>query len=875
MIKGTLSNFEDTSEFIILGDLQSCPNLPVERALNQQNSLSKYLDQFIYDCNLTPIDITEGTGPNYTYQHISLPNRSYIDHILVSVNLIKHTCQTEVLNPHCLNSGDHLPVKSHINFIDPIAKNPSGQTSSQSDNSFVPNHMWKNPIFIDLYQQSVIDALDTSLNHESMESEIHYLQKTLIQSAQNAYDTLNSNSKFHTITPKSWWNKELSKCRKILQSMFNTWKSEGFSKDPENIAYNRYLFARKQFRSLNKKCKNQATAHHFVNIEKIKKMKPSSYWNQIRLAKKDTRKLYTINGKTEIKDISQDFKNHFNNLLNTPRTSSTNNETSNKRLKDLLTDMNGLQDPNFEITGTEVSNAIKQINLDKSPDPFGVKVEHFFHVNETVSLYLADIINKIFKNDSIPPLLATSLIIPIVKSYKKSMQDPNNYRGISITPIITKIIERIIINKCPKLQHHNDMQFGFVSNASTLHAELLLSETVKRYNQGGSPVYVCSLDAEKAFDSLTWYNLFSRLKSDSILPKVVIRFLINLYMQGTSKVLYNGFKTDQFHLSQGVRQGSLLSPYLYNFYTKDLILHIQQLKIGTFLPGSINTSIVVYADDIILISPTLKHLQLMVQSCERFGEVNGLKFNSSSGKTQFIISGNSPLVNPQIMLNEELVNPVSQLKHLGFIWGTSSRKKITLQNHIDNRISELWSTISSLISCGVRKMHPNTIVSIFKSIVLPKVLYGLELTEMNGTLLDKLDRQCRVAFKSMLGISKHSLNHLHKLYNVNVVSNELNNRKINLLQRLIRNKLTRKYVFALLKEENKAGSCVMNLFNICKMKDINLMDILLQSKISYRKSIPNDLDDHTYRLLTDMISNWHLYANRKALKEYLESAIPH
>ena len=55
--------------------------------------------------------------------------------------------------------------------------------------------------------------------------------------------------------------------------MFNTWRSEGFPRDQNNIAYNRYLFARKTFRTLAKKCKNQATADHFINIEKLKKTK--------------------------------------------------------------------------------------------------------------------------------------------------------------------------------------------------------------------------------------------------------------------------------------------------------------------------------------------------------------------------------------------------------------------------------------------------------------------------------------------------------------------------------------------------------------------------------------------------------------------------
>ena len=101
--------------------------------------------------------------------------------------------------------------------------------------------------------------------------------------------------------------------------MFNNWRENGFPKSNLDVSYNRYLFARKIFRKLVKRSKHQETINHYIKVDKLKKIKPSSYWKQINFLKKETRKLYTINNKTNDSDITTDFHDHFDTLLNTPQ----------------------------------------------------------------------------------------------------------------------------------------------------------------------------------------------------------------------------------------------------------------------------------------------------------------------------------------------------------------------------------------------------------------------------------------------------------------------------------------------------------------------------------------------------------------------------
>ena len=342
-------------------------------------------------------------------------------------------------------------------------------------------------------------------------------------------------------------------------------------------------------------------------------------------------------------------------------------------------------------------------------------------------------------------------------------------------------------------------------------------------------------------------------------------------MNGQASTKYKNCISNPFRLAQGVRQGSILSPYLYNLYTEDIIDRIQNLNIGTYLPGPINTSIIVFADDIILLSPTLKQLQIMIDECTAFGQTNGLKFNSA--KTQFIISGPSPLHEPKITLNHEQISPQCNLKHLGFNWKID-RNVLSLKNHKLSRISEMWATTASLTSCGIRKMHPKTVATVFRSVVIPKLLYGLEITNLSKADSETIDRQCRCAFKQLLGLSKHCSNDLNRLLCTNSVETDIKNRKINLILLLMKNKTTSTYIINLLSSpySKRSFSILQDTFDLCFQENIDIFNLLINRNRT-NLALPSTLDVNKRQQLQEMLSNWHVYENRVKLRQTLESTI--
>ena len=283
-------------------------------------------------------------------------------------------------------------------------------------------------------------------------------------------------------------------------------------------------------------------------------------------------------------------------------------------------------------------------------------------------MWLTEFYNYLLKSGSVPESLSTSgFIIPLVKSYKKSLENPNNYRGISIIPIFTKLLEYLILIISPAITKSHSSQFGFQHNSSTLHAEFLLSETVKFYNDHNSPLYICSLDAEKAFDSCNWDVLFEKLYFEKKLPLNIVNIISSLYKSGSACISYLGCQSKTFYLTQGVRQGSILSPHLYNIYTESLLEEIStNSPIGTSIYGNY-TGIIAYADDIVLLSATLSGLQSLVSKCETYGTTNYIKLNA--GKTEFITSGKHQIKNHFIDVSNTKINLLTKFKHLGFYLG--------------------------------------------------------------------------------------------------------------------------------------------------------------------------------------------------------------
>ena len=110
-------------------------------------------------------------------------------------------------------------------------------------------------------------------------------------------------------------------------------------------------------------------------------------------------------------------------------------------------------------------------------------------------------------------------------------------------------------------------------------AATIVKETVNHYLNRGGKVYCLSLDASKAFDRVSFSKLFNCLLSRDMNP-LLIRFLLNMYIGQTNRVRYNTSLSEYFTVTNGVKQGGVLSPTLFSIYVNELLENLQMSEYG-------------------------------------------------------------------------------------------------------------------------------------------------------------------------------------------------------------------------------------------------------------------------------------------------------
>ena len=140
------------------------------------------------------------------------------------------------------------------------------------------------------------------------------------------------------------------------------------------------------------------------------------------------------------------------------------------------------------------------------------------------------------------------------------------------------------------------------------------------------------------------------------------------YMYQTAKVKWNGTLSDAFFVLNGVKQGAVLSAILFCVYVDDLIKKLRKKRDGCWI-NQRYVGIIVYADDIVLLSPSLDGLQNMVNTCSNYAKKFHLKFstheNPCKSKTKCIAFQRKTKEPSSITLNGEALPWVSTIKHLG------------------------------------------------------------------------------------------------------------------------------------------------------------------------------------------------------------------
>ena len=324
------------------------------------------------------------------------------------------------------------------------------------------------------------------------------------------------------------------------------------------------------------------------------------------------------------------------------------------------------------------------------------------------------------------------------------------------------------------------MQFGFVPGRSTAMAESLVHDVCEYSKTAGFYIFLCSLDAEAAYDGIPHPVLFET--ASTVLPDVCWKILYKWYTNLSVNVKWQDITGSIIKVTKGHRQGGLISPMLYNVFYQPLVDKLSSCNAGITIHNQ-KYNVFCYADDLLLASTTATGLQTLINIAVNHVSERGLSFNPtetvcmSYGKHTFVKE-------PMWKINENVLENNNNLKYLGTELGRTGGNVHTI-----NRIKCSNRAFYSLRGSGLHSecMSTSLVAHVYSTAVRSSLLYGCHTVKMSKSDLVLLNKTQANHIRSALGLRSYChIKSILRALGINLISDTIAVSSLELLRTNLR-----------------------------------------------------------------------------------------
>ena len=379
---------------------------------------------------------------------------------------------------------------------------------------------------------------------------------------------------------------------------------------------------------------------------------------------------------------------------------------------------------NDSFTKDEIERSIDSLKTNKAPGVDSIPSEIIKHSKNIISGTITDAFNYIIEKRQFPEIWSEGLRLPIFKAGERHMAE--NYRGITILPIMEKIFEVSVYRRLSfvneafgKIDENNG---GFLEGRRTADNIFVLHGLIQRQLLMGKSLFVCFVDFSKAFDLVNRNILFYKIMKSGWYGKV-IDTLRNMYKKTSYRVKSKGWVSFLINDVMGVNQGGVASGLLFRKYMADLGNYLKS-ECGVCI-GDIIIMHLLWADDLILISDTALGLQKQLDGLLKFCSKNLTTVNEI--KTKCMTFGNIKTV--ELFFNHKLIEQVEQYKCLGnFIRSTVRFNEDIFSYNYPYLCQQSRKAIFGIQrrKRNVGVLPPKITMYMFNALVKPILVYGSE-----------------------------------------------------------------------------------------------------------------------------------------------------
>ena len=451
-----------------------------------------------------------------------------------------------------------------------------------------------------------------------------------------------------------------------------------------------------------------------------------------------------------------------------------------------------------EITNNELRNAIFHQKNNKSPGVDNLIAETFKISYDIISPFLLKLYNRLFLNGEYPHAWGEGIIVPIFKGGGKD--DAQNYRGITLINILSKIYSQILLNRLTKWSDRENKissnQFGFQKGKSTVDCIFIFSSIISKTLNAGCKLYCVFLDYEKAFDKIDRSFLWHKLISENVSSRLV-KALKSMYNTVKSCIRYKSTLSGFFDSHIGLKQGDPSSPLMFMLFINDITDSINSNFQNIFTIDELKIFMTLYADDAIVFAKTPDVLQSMLNDIDLYCTTWGLKINTRKTKIMIFEKGRHTSFN--FYLNGTKLDIVTSFKYLGihfFKNGNWYRTQQRLADHASYALHNLFSLFNQI------ELPTSEKCRLFDTLVGSILNYGSEIWGLNEA--KDVERIHTKFCRWVLGVKKST--NLTGLYGELGRVPLIINRKVNILKYWVKllnteeNAIPRK-IYSMLKQD--------------------------------------------------------------------------
>lgn len=311
---------------------------------------------------------------------------------------------------------------------------------------------------------------------------------------------------------KPGWKEYVSGYHTEARKATKSWAIAGRPRQGPVFEYKKLTNARYKY-AIRFICKNEQAMRADSMAKKLIGSNVNDFWKEVRVLNNCKTSLpCTVEGISGPEEIAEVWRQHYSTLFNCIHTDLYKVEhiESNTLLESMV------------IMSHEVHQAIHKLSNNKASGLDGISAEHLKNASIRIAPLLAICFTVFMIHGVLPDLMLAVLLVTVIKDKAGKIGSLDNYRPIALASILSKVLEKILLDRLNEFINTTDNQFGFKAKHGTDLCIYALKEIVNKYGDKNSSVLMCFIDASKAFDRINHDKLFNKLRQRGV-PKYIVR----------------------------------------------------------------------------------------------------------------------------------------------------------------------------------------------------------------------------------------------------------------------------------------------------------------------------------------------------------------